>query len=296
MVGNANRPPSLTPIGGGGTPRGGLRTGPIDGGSDSPGRTLPGALGHPTANAGTDLPGERPGSYPHLGGKAPPVPMTTMSGLRDPLLDDGDPLRSPGNGATLPLGASPPRNASEQSRPRNEKEVVQEVRSAEEEEHPTKRTRRGFRAEASAESSPSELNSQGSGNGEVLPGGMKLPGTAARPVERPGWINANRDWFISIECTADAATILATKQRFPIEQLTAGASSPLVQAVARMIEKKQATVRPGQPPYRPIVKLLVWPNAMRTYYRAYPALETLGVPMRRENLDPDYADPPALWE
>ena len=43
--------------------------------------------------------------------------------------------------------------------------------------------------------------------------------------------------------------------------------------------RRQATVRPGDPLYRPQIRFLVRPNGLRTYYLAYPLLESLQVPL-----------------
>ena len=36
-----------------------------------------------------------------------------------------------------------------------------------------------------------------------------------------------------------------------------------------------------------MIRFRVWPDGLRSYYLAYPALEALQVPMTRENLDPE---------
>ena len=61
----------------------------------------------------------------------------------------------------------------------------------------------------------------------------------------------------------------------------------LVQAVQQIIARRQATVRPGEPSYRPMIRFLVQPAGLRSYYTAYPVLQTLGLSMSRENLLPD---------
>ena len=61
----------------------------------------------------------------------------------------------------------------------------------------------------------------------------------------------------------------------------------LVQAVQQIIARRQATVRPGEPPYRPMIRFLVQPAGLRSYYTVYPVLQTLGLSMSRENLLPD---------
>jgi hypothetical protein len=52
-----------------------------------------------------------------------------------------------------------------------------------------------------------------------------------------------------------------------------------------MIARRQATVLPGEPPYRPLLRFQVQPEGLRSYYLAYPLLAPLGVPMARENLE-----------
>jgi hypothetical protein len=64
----------------------------------------------------------------------------------------------------------------------------------------------------------------------------------------------------------------------------------LLQAVRQLIARRQAGVRPGDPPYRPQVRFLVHPDGLRTYHLAYPALEPLGVPLTRQNYEPDRPD------
>ena len=59
----------------------------------------------------------------------------------------------------------------------------------------------------------------------------------------------------------------------------------LVQSVSNAIARRQATVRQGETPYRPILRFQVHPDALRTYYHVYPLFENLRLPMTRENLD-----------
>ena len=46
----------------------------------------------------------------------------------------------------------------------------------------------------------------------------------------------------------------------------------------------------GELPYQPRIRFLVRPEGLRSYYLAYPALESLRVPMARENVDPEDED------
>jgi hypothetical protein len=98
---------------------------------------------------------------------------------------------------------------------------------------------------------------------------------------------------IAIECTADAVVLQPFGQRISLTEITKreNGSSPLLEAVQRMIARRQGSVRPGEPPYRPMIRFRVRPDGLRAYYLAYPVLERLHVPMSRENLDRD--DDPA---
>jgi hypothetical protein len=86
---------------------------------------------------------------------------------------------------------------------------------------------------------------------------------------------------------ADALILRPSGQRIGTDELSNGsrAHNVLLEVVQRMIARRQATVRPGEPPYRPMIRFRVWPDGLRSYYVAYPALEALQVPMSRENLD-----------
>jgi hypothetical protein len=99
----------------------------------------------------------------------------------------------------------------------------------------------------------------------------------------------NRDWVLLIECTADALVLYPGGKRFPVQSLAAqsAGASALVQAVQAMIVHRQAMVRSGEPPYRPQIRFLVRPDGLRTFYQGYPLLETVQVPMTRQNLSED---------
>ena len=58
--------------------------------------------------------------------------------------------------------------------------------------------------------------------------------------------------------------------------------NPLLLALRSMIDRRQATVRSGEMPYRPQIRFQVYPDGFRAYYLAYPALELLQVPMTRD--------------
>jgi hypothetical protein len=96
----------------------------------------------------------------------------------------------------------------------------------------------------------------------------------------------NRDWPIVVECRADEVVLRITGLRVPSLSASDPADQPLPRAVGQLIAQRQATVRPGEPPYRPLLRLLVHPDGLRSYYLVYPQLEALGLPMTRENVEP----------
>lgn len=91
-----------------------------------------------------------------------------------------------------------------------------------------------------------------------------------------------------MECRAEEVVLYPARQEFPLRTLILGAEgNPLRKAIQTMIERRQASVRPGELPYRPQVRFLVGPDALRTFHLAYPALEGLAVPKTRQNLQPE---------
>ncbi|HXG09168.1 MAG TPA: hypothetical protein VNK04_05205 [Gemmataceae bacterium] len=106
-----------------------------------------------------------------------------------------------------------------------------------------------------------------------------------KPPPRPIRLSGNRDLIIQVECTAGAVVLHPTRLRIPTTALTPrGDANPLVQAVRQMITRRQASVRPGETPYRPQVRFLVRPDGLRAFHLAYPALEALRLPMTRQDI------------
>jgi hypothetical protein len=131
--------------------------------------------------------------------------------------------------------------------------------------------------------------SGGSGAGGVaslLPTSRQGP-PLRRPAPSPLSVIGNRDWIIPVECTADAILLRTARMRFAAASLpgTGSPNHPLVRAVRELIARRQATLRPGDPPYRTLIRFEVWPDGRRSYYLAYPALEGLGLPMARQDLE-----------
>jgi hypothetical protein len=134
-----------------------------------------------------------------------------------------------------------------------------------------------------------ESRSGGSGSGFM--GGVR----SGKPGPAPVVLRTapSRDWIIAVECTADLVIVRAARQQYRTSELPteSGVGHPLVQAVRQMIERRQAMLRSGETPYRPIIRFLVQPDGQRSYYLAYPLFEQLGVPMVRQNLEREEARP-----
>jgi hypothetical protein len=98
----------------------------------------------------------------------------------------------------------------------------------------------------------------------------------------------NRDWVIPVECHADAVVLRNAGQKFAVSSLTGKAEdNPLLQTLRQTIARRQATVRPGEPPYRPQVRFLIYPDGLKTYYTALSAVDPLGVTVTRQNVEAD---------
>jgi hypothetical protein len=95
----------------------------------------------------------------------------------------------------------------------------------------------------------------------------------------------NKDFVIIIDCRGDYVTITPGSKtyRWTTSNLQT-TDQALAQTVANLIARRQASVRPGEPPYRPLIRFQVSNEGLRTYYHVYPLLEQLRVPMTRENV------------
>jgi hypothetical protein len=132
----------------------------------------------------------------------------------------------------------------------------------------------------------------------AFPGGP-LESAAPRRTRPPlplSRLLGNRDWPIAVECQADAVVVRAAGLRVPGVALNPGDpdASHLVEGVRKLIADRQATLRPGEPPYRPILRFQVHREGLRVYYLAYPLLEGLRLPMTRENVEPPPRAPATL--
>jgi hypothetical protein len=125
---------------------------------------------------------------------------------------------------------------------------------------------------------------------QTLDNDLVKPKRPARRTElRPAILGGDRDYIIMLECRASSVVLYPYGNSFSAESLAAknGGGVLLQEAIKRMIARKQASVRPGEQPYRPQVRFMVRPDGLRSMHRAYPLLEELHIPLTRQNLDAD---------
>jgi hypothetical protein len=138
----------------------------------------------------------------------------------------------------------------------------------------------------------------GAGRGSPNDGGeadpiMKgLPGFAKESNKKPppapsplSKLIGNKDFIVTVNCQADAVSVtpggLAFRWTAANIQET---DQALVEAISNLIARRQASVRPGEPPYHPMIRFQVTESGLRTYYHIYPLFGQLRVPMTRENV------------
>jgi hypothetical protein len=110
---------------------------------------------------------------------------------------------------------------------------------------------------------------------------------ASRPPDPPlGIVLGNRDFVIEVACFKDHVTVFPGGKQHWWKGPAAGETSAAVaQNVQALIAGRQKSVRPGEPPYRPVIRFRLAADGMGTFLQVYPRLEYLHVPMTRENLD-----------
>ena len=97
---------------------------------------------------------------------------------------------------------------------------------------------------------------------------------------------ADRDWIIYVECKFDELLVHPNKLVIPTNLLASDEGvKRFITEIEKTIQRKQSTVRPGEPPYRPEVRFLVWPDGLRPYHLTYPALQAAGIKQKRQNLE-----------
>ena len=129
------------------------------------------------------------------------------------------------------------------------------------------------------------------------------PSLAAQPKRqaplRPLKLTGDRDWVIYVECRADSVILYPSRREIPLKELTSTTNNALLVQIQQMIMRRQATLRPEDPPYRPQVCFLVRPDTLRSFHSAYPALEALPVPKTRRisipKMTPRLSRPGTEW-
>ena len=119
--------------------------------------------------------------------------------------------------------------------------------------------------------------------------GPKLPPAVVsdpRPAPPVGRVIGNKDFVITIDCYADHVNVFPGGQMFRWKSAdTKATDQAFVQAITSLIARRQASVREGEPPYRPVIRFQVSADGLRGYYHVYPLLEHLRIPMTRENVE-----------
>lgn len=137
-----------------------------------------------------------------------------------------------------------------------------------------------------------------SGDGGGSGGGLARyappsPPVAAKPLRRqptlrPASLHGDRDWVIFVECRSDGVIVYPGARSYTVAEIVSGGTNnPLVTALRQMIDRRQALVRPGEPPYRPQVRFLVRPQDLRTYHQVFPAIDALAVPRTGQSIRPE---------
>ena len=133
----------------------------------------------------------------------------------------------------------------------------------------------------------------GSDDGAGAVGPPPLPTYGAEPNRKPApapspisKMLGNKDFVITIDCYADHVNVFPGGYLYRWTSAnTQQVDQALTQTVTNLIARRQASVRPGEPPYRPTIRFQVSGGGLPSFYRAYPLLESLRVPMTRENVE-----------
>lgn len=139
------------------------------------------------------------------------------------------------------------------------------------------------------DAAPAMVGGQPGAGGEAGPLArhlLPLPPEPRRGPQRAPSVRVfgSRDFQITIDCFTDHVRIMpgGATFRWPTGDGRA-TDAALARYVVELIRRRQAMVRPGEPPYQSVLLLNVNPGGQRTYLRAYPALEPLRLRMQRES-------------
>ena len=148
--------------------------------------------------------------------------------------------------------------------------------------------------------SPSNLGEPNSGGGRPrAPGdpedgdpGPRVGNSPFLPAEKQrsgprlpalGRLTGNRDFVLTVECFDNKVVLTPPGRTFDLN--TPDAVAQVTNLIKNLVDRRQASVRPGEPPYRPLLHFRVQADGRRTYYAVYPRLAEFGFPMSRETPD-----------
>jgi hypothetical protein len=86
---------------------------------------------------------------------------------------------------------------------------------------------------------------------------------------------------MTIECYDNSVSLTPPGRTFDLSDPQG--IDKLAAQMKTLVAGRQRTVRPGEPPYRPIIVFRVQSDGRRTYYSVYPRLAEFGYPMMRES-------------
>ena len=112
----------------------------------------------------------------------------------------------------------------------------------------------------------------------------KTPRPGPAPFNR---VVGNRAFVITVACYEKGVLLTPSSATFVWNNSSEAkqVEEALVRAVAELVSRRQATVPAGEPPYRPVLRFEVREQGRRTYYRVYPLLGSLHLPMVREDVE-----------
>ncbi len=120
--------------------------------------------------------------------------------------------------------------------------------------------------------------------------GTPSPLASKQPKASPvslGRVMGNRDFIVTIACYGEGVLLTPGGASFVWNsKADAGQTDEaLVRTVTQLVQRRQATVRPGEPPYRAVLRFEVHEQGRRTYHRVFPLFEQMRLPMVREDVE-----------
>jgi hypothetical protein len=161
----------------------------------------------------------------------------------------------------------------------------------------------GSNPTASAGSGRGTPGSRSGGNDEAEGGSPFVPPSpfpnSTKPEKKTARLprlTGNRDWFIPVECTKEGVLLPSAKLKITRNELMKDPNKAvaLIDAIKTIIDRRQAAVRPGEPAFRPQLRFVVQADGLRTYHQVYPILETLKLPMTRQDVGPPESAEPTF--